>query len=476
MKCVCFSFDSSHSALHLLRTGCAQLPPMMANRELWQNALVQIELGTSQASFRTWFRNTDIAGRDGGMVQVAVPSKIVKEWLAEKHHKLILKALRSLDSTVRTVEYVVHRAVQTMERKPQKAQSNENASFDLQALYIDKRDNLNPRYTFETFVVGPFNELAHAAAKAVLERPGLTYNPLFIYGSTGRGKTHLIQAIGNYFKKSHANKKVLYVTSERFAVDYINAVRAGHANNFKDQYRQYDVLIMDDVQFIANTEKTQEELFHLFNALRDNNKQIVFSSDKHPMLLPGFEDRLKGRFSAGMIAEIPEPDVESRIAIIKAKIETHGFSIPDDIIQYIAENVRGNIRELEGVLNMIVCKSQLKGKAISLADVRALIKHNVKPNKGVSVDEVVRRIAQYYDIAEKSIYEKTRKKEVVKPRQIIMYILREEFSVSYPSIGEKLGGRDNTTVIHSCEKIKEELKNNPALEQELDHVRALIHA
>ncbi len=449
---------------------------MMTNRELWQNALVQIELGTSQASFRTWFRNTDIANRDSGTVQVAVPSKIVKEWLIEKHHKLILRALRGLDNSVRVVEYVVHRSAPSAEKRAQRPQAQENAALDLQSLYIDKRDNLNPRYTFDTFVVGPFNQLAHAAAKAVIERPGLAYNPLFIYGQTGHGKTHLIQAIGNHFKKAHANKKVLYVTSERFAVDYINAVRAGRANSFKDQYRQYDVLIMDDVQFIANTEKTQEELFHLFNTLHDNNKQIVFSSDKHPALLPGLEERLKGRFSAGMIAEIPEPDVESRIAIIKAKIEQHGFSMPEDIIQYIAENVRGNIRELEGVLNMIVCKSQLKGKAISQTDVRALIKHNVKPNRGVSVEEVVRRVAQYYEIPEKSIYEKTRKKEVVKPRQIIMYVLREEFGVSYPSIGEKLGGRDHTTVIHSCEKIKEEVKGNNSLEQELDHIRTLIHA
>lgn len=447
----------------------------MSNRELWQNALVQIELGTSEASFRTWFRNTDVANREGGMVQVAVPSKIVKEWLSEKHHKLILKALRTLDPSVRTVEYVVHRTAPSQERKQPRPQAPENTAFDLGSLYIDKRDNLNPRYTFDTFVVGPFNQLAHAAAKAVLERPGLAYNPLFVYGATGRGKTHLIQAIGNYFKKQHANKKVLYVTSERFAVDYINAVRAGKANSFKDQYRQYDVLIMDDVQFIANTEKTQEELFHLFNALHDNNKQIIFSSDKHPAMLPGFEDRLKGRFSAGMIAEIPEPDIESRTAIIRAKLETHGFSIPDDVTTYIAENMRGNIRELEGVLNMIVCKSQLKGKGVTLADVRALIKHNVKPTRGVSVDEVVRRIAQYYEVAEKSIYEKTRKKEVVKPRQVIMYVLREEFNVSYPSIGEKLGGRDHTTVIHSCEKIKEEIKTNTSLEQELDHIRALIH-
>lgn len=449
---------------------------MMSNRELWQNALVQIELGTSEASFRTWFRNTDILNRDTNTVHVAVPSKIVKEWLMDKHHKLILKALRGLDAGIRSVEYVVHRTAIPAARAQARPTPQENASLDLGSLYIDKRDNLNPRYTFETFVIGPFNELAVAAAKAVLEHPGATYNPLFVYGQTGHGKTHLIQAVGNQFKKTNASKKVLYCTSERFAMDYINSVRAGRANNFKDQYRQYDLLIMDDIQFIANTEKTQEELFHLFNALRDNNKQIVFSSDKHPALLPGFEERLRGRFAAGMIAEIPEPDVESRTAIIRAKIESHGFSVPEDIVAYIAENVRGNIRELEGIVNTVVCKSQYKGKGITLADVRSLVKHNVKPNRGVSVEEIVRRIAQYYEVAEKSIYEKTRKKEVVKPRQIIMYILREEFAVSYPSIGEKLGGRDHTTVIHSCEKIKEEMKTNNALESELEHIRTLIHA
>ena len=450
----------------------------MTNHELWQNALVQIELGTSEASFRTWFKNTDVAGRDGETVQVAVPSKIVKEWLLEKHHKLIMSALRSMDPAVRAIEFVVHRVISSpIEiRKSGRTQSVDNVSMDLDNLYIDRRDNLNPRYTFETFVVGPFNQLAHAASKAVIDKPGLAYNPLFIYGATGRGKTHLIQAIGNHFKKTHANKRVLYVTSERFAVDYINAVRAGRANGFKDQYRANDVLIMDDVQFIANTEKTQEELFHLFNALHDSNKQIVFSSDKHPLLLGGFEDRIKGRFSAGMIAEIPEPDIESRVAIIRAKLESHGFSVPDDIIQHIAESVHGNIREIEGILNMIVCKSQLKGKGVSLSDVRTLIKHNIKPNKGISPDEVVRRIAGYYEIPEKSIYEKTRKREVVKPRQIIMYILREEFNASYPLIGEKLGGRDHTTVIHSCEKIKEEMKSSPSLEQEIDHIRMLIHA
>ncbi len=449
--------------------------PNLNNHELWQNALVQIELGTSEASFRTWFRNTDITTRDSaGTVHIAVPSKIVKEWLMDKHHKLILKALRGLDPSIRAAEYIIHRTA-TPPIKQNRQPSTENTALDLNGLYIDKRDNLNPRYTFDTFVVGPFNELAHAATQVVLQRPGGAYNPLFIYGLTGRGKTHLIQAVGNYFKKNHGNKKVFYVSAERFAVDYMNAVRIGRANNFKDQYRQYDVLIMDDVQFMAKTERTQDELFHLFNAMHDNNKQIVFSSDQHPAMLPGFEDRLRGRFSAGMIAEIPEPDIESRNAIIKAKLESHGFSLPSDVMSYIAENVRGNIRELEGILNMIVCKSQLKGKGVTQTDVRALIKHNIKPNKGVSIEEIVRRIAQYYDIPEKNIYEKTRKKEVVKPRQIIMYVLREEFGVSYPSIGEKLGGRDHTTVIHSCEKIKQEIKSNLSLEQELDHIRTLVH-
>jgi chromosomal replication initiator protein len=446
----------------------------LPNRELWQNALVQIELGTSPTSFRTWFRSTDIARRDGSAIQVAVPSKIVRDWLAQKHHKTILGALRSIDSSIRTVDYVIHRVATQEPRKETRPQPPENAAIDIQSLYIDKRDNLNPRYTFETFIVGPFNELAHAASRAVVDRPGLAYNPLYIYGSTGHGKTHLIQAIGNYFKKAHTNKKVFYVTSERFAVDYINAVKSGRANSFKDQYRQYDVLIMDDIQFIANTEKTQEELFHLFNALRDSNKQIVFSSDKHPAYMPGFEERLQGRFSAGLIAEIPEPDVESRIQIIRAKLDSHGFSLSDDIVNHLAENVRGNIRELEGIINMIVCKSQLRAKPISILDIRALVKHAVRPQRGVSVEEVVRRVCQYYEVPEKTVLEKTRKKEVVKPRQVIMYLLREEFNVSFPTIGERLGGRDHTTVIHSCEKVKEELKTSPALEQELEHIRAML--
>jgi len=449
----------------------------MSERELWQNALVQIELGISEASFRTWFRSTEIARREGGSVFLAVPSKIVKEWLREKHHKMILKTLRDLDTSVRTVEYVVQKSVRVSQRQssPLQVEDVTNSSLGLQDFYIDKRDNLNPRYTFDTFVVGPFNQLAHAASQAVMQRPGLAYNPLFIYGATGHGKTHLIQAIGNYFKKTHTNKKVFYVTSERFTIDYINAVRNGRGNSFKDQYRQHDVLIMDDVQFIANKEGTQQELFHLFNALHDNNKQIIFSSDQHPNYIANFEDRLKGRFAAGMIAEIPSPDFESRNAIIRAKLEQYGLPVSEETLVYIAENVTGNIRELEGAINTLICKTQLKGKELNQQEVRSVVKNNIRPQKGVSVEDVVKKVAQYYDIEETSIYEKTRKKEVVRPRQIIMYILREEFRVSYPSIGEKLGGRDHTTVIHSCDKIREELKRDSLLEQEMEQIKTLVH-
>lgn len=451
----------------------------MTERELWQDALVQIELGTSEASFQTWFRGTDIARREAGAVFVAVPSKIVKEWLREKHHKLIMKTLRDLDETVRSVEYVVQKNIRPPVIGKQPLQNeiveDSNRTLGLNEYYIDKRDNLNPRYTFDTFVVGPFNQMAHAAAQAVIQKPGLSYNPLFFYGNTGHGKTHLIQAIGNHFKKTHSNKKVFYVTSERFTMDYINAVRDSRANNFKDHYRQYDVLIMDDIQFIADKKQTQEELFHLFNAFHDNNKQIIFSSDKHPNFVAGFEDRLKSRFSAGLIAEIPSPDLESRIAIISAKAQQYGYMMPKDVIEYIAGHMQGNIRELEGILNTIVCKTQLKGKLLNQIELHSILKNTARPAKGFSVDDVVKKVAQYYKIDEKSIYEKTRKKEVVKPRQIIMYILREEFTVSYPSIGEKLGGRDHTTVIHSCEKIREDIKKDSSLEQEIDQIKLLIH-
>ena len=347
------------------------------------------------------------------------------------------------------------------------------SKLPLEEHYINKEDNLNPRYTFETFVVGPFNELAHAASQSIIKSPGYVYNPLFIYGDAGRGKTHLIQAIGNYIKKNYQNKKVFYVTSEKFAVDFFNSISQGKANQFKEKYRQYDVLIMDDIQFFANKEKTQEEVFHLFNVFHDHNKQLIFSSDKHPQHL-NLEERLRSRMSQGIVIDVPAPDFESRVTILKAKALQFGMSLLPEIIDFIATEIEGNIRELEGVMNTLYCQIQLKQRDLTLLDVKNLIKSSVRPKKNTSVKEVVRMIAEFYDLDEDSIYQKTRKKEVVKPRQVIMYILREDFGISYPTIGEKLGGRDHTTVIHSYEKIHSELKVNPSLTQEISQIRTLF--
>ncbi|MBI2476344.1 MAG: chromosomal replication initiator protein DnaA [Candidatus Taylorbacteria bacterium] len=448
----------------------------MDNEQLWKNVLVEIELAVSKANFNTWFKDTRILKQEEGVVFVSVPNTFAKDWLFNKYHKIIMKALRNLAEHTRALEYVI-----TKEEPKQKELEPARGAFlagapelPLQDFYVDKDNNLNPRYTFESFVVGPFNELAHAAAQAVVKKPGAAYNPLFIYGNTGHGKTHLIQAIGNYIKNQTAGKKVFYVTSEKFTIDYVNSVQANKANLFKERYRKYDVLIMDDIQFFSNKEQTQEELFHLFNSMYESNKQIVFSSDKHPNFIPNLADRLKSRFAAGMIVDIPTPDRESRLAILKTKARLSAVSIADEVLEHLATTIDGNIRELEGMLNVLVCQSQLKGKELGLGEVKHLIKNSAKPKKAVSVKEVTKAVASFFNIEEEDIYEKTRRKEVVKPRQLVMYILREDFSVSYPLIGQKLGGRDHTTVIHSCEKIKNELKLNAALGQEIDQIRTLL--
>jgi chromosomal replication initiator protein len=343
----------------------------------------------------------------------------------------------------------------------------------LENYYINKDDNLNPRYSFDNFIVGPFNELAHAASQAVCKSPGASYNPLFIYGESGLGKTHLIQAVGNKIKKDFPDKKVFYLTSERFGSEYFSSLQTNTAQKFKDKYRKYDVIIMDDIQFFGSKEKFQEELFHLFNTFMNSNRQLVFSSDKHPNFINELEDRLKTRFNSGMIVDIPTPDNESRVALFKAKIRNSNMELSNDIVDYLAKHIEGSIREIEGVVNTIVCQTQLKGK-LSILEIKNLVKNSTKPKKNTPVKDVIKAIANFYNISEDSVFDKTRKKEVVKPRQVIMYILREDFNISFPSIGEKLGGRDHTTVIHSCEKIKDDLKSNPILVEELTQIRALI--
>ena len=448
---------------------------MSDTKQLWESALTEIELSVSKATFTTWFKGTSIARIEDGIVLLSVPNPFVKDWLYNKHHKSILRALRNLSEHIRSLDYIVAKDdTRGKEAAAARVISPVAQELPLRDYYVDKESNLNPRYTFESFVVGPFNELAHAAALAVIKSPGAAYNPLFVYGATGHGKTHLLQAVGNHLKTAYANQRVFYATSEKFSQDFVTAMQQSRISQFKEKYRQYDALIMDDIQFFSNKEKSQEELFHLFNDLYARNKQIVFSSDKHPNFIQSLEDRLKSRFAAGMIVDIPPPDRESRAHILKNKARLLAFPLSDAVAEYVATALEGNIRELEGILNSIMMQTQVKGRDLSVMEVKTILKNTSKPKKALSIKDITKVVADFYNIDENHIYEKTRRKEVVKPRQLVMYILREDCAVSFPLIGQKLGGRDHTTVIHSCDKIKNEIREDPHLLQEINQIRALL--
>lgn len=445
------------------------------NQTLWEDSLKEIENIISSANFNTWFKETFLIKLDDGVAYIGVPNAFIKDWIVKKFYTTILKTLRERENGVRSIDFVIAKIdKRKVDTKKEKLTKDNNTALPLAEYVVNKEDNLNPKYMFDSFVIGPFNELAYAASWAIIKQPGVVYNPLFIHGSTGHGKTHLIQAVGNQIKMNFPNKRVFYLTSEKFYSEYISAVQNNRVPLFKEKYRKYDVLIMDDVQFLSTKEKTQEELFHLFNSLYENNKQIIFSSDQHPNFIPGLEDRLKSRFSQGMIIDIPPPDHESRLQIIKKKSAQSSVYLSDEIINFLAETIEGNIRELEGVVNIVSCQTQLKNKSLSIAEIKDLIKNTSKPKKMMSVADLIKTVAEFYGLNTESLCDKTRKKEVVRPRQIAMYILREDFNVSFPTIGDKMGGRDHTTVIHSCEKVKNDLKVDKLLEQQINEIRNIL--
>ncbi len=443
---------------------------------LWERCLIEIEKEVSRPNFTTWFKNTYIVREETGTIFVGVPNEFVKDWLQNKYHKMILKALVGFNDSIRSVEFIIAKPQdkpKMLDEKPKEIKDTIIRELPLEQ-NINKDDNLNPRYTFDSFIIGTFNELAYTASTAVVARPGQTYNPLFIYGNSGLGKTHLIQSTGNALKQKYPDKRVFYITLERFATDFQMALQQGKANLFKEKYRRYDTLIIDDIQFIGKMEKTQEELFHTFNTFYESGKQIIFSSDKHPNFIPGLEDRLRTRFSQGMIVDIIEPDYESRLAIIKSKAKNTPYPLTDDVIEYIADVIQGNIRELEGNIKTILLQADLKKKPLTLTDIKQILKNSLKPKKTLGIGEIVKIIANFYNVDEQTIYEKTRRKEIVYARQVIMYILREDFNISYPLIGQKLGGKDHTTVMHSYEKIKQDLQTNSGLRDELEQLKYLL--
>ena len=444
--------------------------------ETWQSVLAQIKLNMSPANFTTWFKNTGILEIKNSEATIATPNSFVREWIENKYSKIILKILPDLDNGIREVKYVVVNRSRTKPIEKNSFSPSETDQLDFQELKIDKETNLNPRYLFDNFVVGPFNELPHAAASAVAKTPGSIYNPLFIYGGVGLGKTHLLQAVGNEVLTTAPQKRIKYLPAEKFVSEIVSSIRNNSIDVLKRRYQDFDVLIIDDVQFLAGKEKSQEEFFHLFNSLYEKNRQIIISSDRPPKAIPSLAERLRSRFEGGMIADISYPDLETRIAILKTKTREKKFDLDDKILEYIASSIQRNIRELEGALNrLIACQKVRAAQPLTVESAKSLLKNIISPSiKMVSPQKLIQIVAEFYNLREKEILSETRRKEIVFPRQIAMYLLREELKQSYPSIGKKFGGKDHTTVIHSCKKISEEAKTNENLEEEITLIKQKI--
>lgn len=437
--------------------------------ELWQIVLNEMEFIVSKANYATWFKSTAIKDFKEGVVYVGVPNSFVKEWLENKFQKTILKILRSYAENVRNIEFLIS-AVSSPVVLKTKEEENEGLQLKFKEAQTDKKTNLNPNYTFQSFIVGSFNELAHAAALNIIEKPGMLYNPLYIYGGVGLGKTHLLQAIGNELKNRYPNFKIIYSQSGNFIEEYIENVRAGTIYLFRKKYKTFDALIIDDIQFLGGKDKTQEELFHIFNAFHGLNKQAIFSSDCPPKLIPNLEERLKSRFEGGMMADISKPDFETRMAILKLKTANLSLNIQDKILEYIALSATDNIRELEGNLNLIAAELKIK-KGLEESQIKEILNKNAKFRKILTPNQIIKKVAEFYNIHERGLSEKTRKKEIVKARQIAMYILREDYNNSYPDIGRRFGGKDHTTAMYSYEKISNELKINPSLNEEVNAIK-----
>jgi len=451
----------------------------MNPKELWQTVLAEIELSTSKANFTTWFRDTKIHSKKDGIVTVSAPSGFAKEWLDNKYNKLILKILRDNSPDIKEIQFTIGggpgtTTIKKVRKKAVPVLVSDQLNF--QEFTLNKETNLNPKYTFNNFVIGSFNELAQAASRAVTKHIGTLYNPLFIYGGVGLGKTHLLQAIGNELAKKHPSKKIKYLSSESYTRELVDAISKKGMETFKKKYYKIDTLIIDDIQFIAGKEKTQEEFFNTFNALYQKNKQIIISSDKPPKAISTLEDRLRSRFEGGMIADISHPDLETRLAILKNKVEEKKVKISEDVIIYIATHVQSNIRELEGALNRVIAFSQVNNTIPTTKNIPKVLSQIINtPKKMTNCKKIFKAVSEFYDISVNDLFNHSRKKELVRPRQISMYLIRKELNGSYPYIGEKLGGRDHTTVMYACQKINKEIENNDSLQHEISLIKERLY-
>ncbi|MSU74950.1 MAG: chromosomal replication initiator protein DnaA [Candidatus Magasanikbacteria bacterium] len=459
----------------------------MQNYEIWQAVLGELELSISKANFITWFKNTGIISYQEGMVVLCVPNAFTKAWMEKKYHHTIITSLeRVTGKPLKRVEYKIESlknlAIElVITNKPLEVAlpsfADLTPAVPVQLFNNNGGFTVNTKYRFENFVVGKGNELAYAAAQAVVNRPGTAYNPLFIYGGVGLGKTHLIQAVGNELRKNNPDISILYVSAEKFSNDFISSIREKTVKDFQNRYRTIDLLLIDDIQFIAGKEGTQESFFHTFNELHQQNKQVILTSDRPPKAIPALEDRLKSRFEWGMIADIAAPDFETRVAILDRKCQEKFFLLPVKILESIATSVQSNIRELEGALNKIIVYHQLKNLPPSLESVKMLLTSwaGTPVRQSLTPRQLLETVSQFYSLNVEDIISKNREKKISLPRQVIMFLMREELKMSYPAIGGELGGRDHTTAMHAHEKIRRELNNDLKLKQEVDLIKQRVY-
>ena len=440
----------------------------MKAEQAWQAAQGQLQLEMPKAAFDTWVRGADFFSYEDGTFVISSKNAYARDWLENRLSSTIVRILTGMMNRTVEVRFIVW---QDQEIEPSDQEIIDIDDGDQPAIPINQ--TLNARYTFENFVVGASNRLAHAASLAVAENPAQAYNPLFLYGGVGLGKTHLLHAIGNYCASQ--GQEILYVSSEEFTNDLINAIRTRKTQAFREKYRRMDVLLIDDIQFIAGKESTQEEFFHTFNTLHGQDKQIIISSDRPPKALITLEERLRSRFEWGLSADIQPPDFETRMAILRSKAERAGRNVPTEFIEIIARRVQSNIRELEGALTRVVAFADLSGLPLTPKLVETALVDLLPRRSKVEPDEVVESVAEAFGIDMKRMLSRERSREVALPRQIAMYLLREESNISLPSIGETLGGRDHTTIMYGCDKIADLLERDDQLRRQVIEIRENLY-
>ena len=439
-------------------------------QSLWEKTLNIIKGEMSEVSFNTWIKSCEPISISSNLIKISVPNSFTQDILEKRYKDLVVNSIEAACSKIYNVEFIIASDLQENEEKVEgKLKSDDKSSITVND---EMSSTLNPKYTFDSFVIGNSNRFAHAASLAVAEAPAKAYNPLFIYGGVGLGKTHLMHAIGHYAMQNNPNAKVVYVSSEKFTNELINAIKDDKNEDFRNKYRNVDILLIDDVQFIAGKERTQEEFFHTFNELHDANKQIILSSDRPPKEIPTLEDRLRSRFEWGLIADIQPPDFETRMAILKKKADVEKLNVANEVMVYIATKIKSNIRELEGALIRIVAYSSLTNRPITVDLAGEALKDIIsnKQNKNITIDVIQDVVAGYFNLRVEDLKSQRRTRNVAYPRQIAMYLSRKLTDMSLPKIGEEFGGRDHTTVIHAYEKISDALNTDESLQHTVKDV------